>query len=467
MFPSHEFCLGAMAPSIKTMMSGPILPQPRTLAPIGLPMTDAHIIPGTTAASSVEVDSVREGVELFNNNLPVLCLGNLLGFQAVPPLSNLLTLAAKGFKLKRRSPPPPLLEISLDSLNISSAKRARLDTPPSINPIASRVLHVRRLPPDVVEMDVVKFAMPFGVILNLVLTKKSGQALIEMTSSTVSGTMIEYYSRHPPSLRGCGPIVFQYSRYQELEIVGISRPVSEAVNVGNEHVRRYIDGVVNRPRIIRAYLESNNSQQLTYMEYFQAANRREHTSSTKILYQEIKQEMPCLRKKLDFLSYQVLRLNNSMQDMNVMLADNRRALQTVSFVSKEMPSLLQLPLRTADACHDFVTKIGSDNDIAQEAISMRTPSRPFPVVTKKWIQKQKTSNRHKNTKRPHYNNRVSPPFYNLNPPGEQPITEPDSTTNRKRVQDLTTLYRSFWQCASQKVETGSFSAQFSHPGRIF
>nr|VZI35128.1 unnamed protein product [Spirometra erinaceieuropaei] len=269
MFPSHEFCLGAMAPSINTMMSGPILPQPRTLAPIGLPMTDAHIVPGTTAASSVEVDSVGEGVELPNNSLPVLCLGSLIGFQAVPPLSNFLTLAARGFKLKRRSPPPPLLEISLDGLNISSAKRARLDTPPSINPIASRVVHVRRLPPDVVEMDVTKFAMPFGVILNLVLTKKSGQALIEMTSCTASGTMIEYYSQHPPSLRGCGPIVFQYSRYQELEIVGISRPVSEAVSIGNEHVRRYVDGVVNRPRIIRAYLESDNSQQLTYMEYFQ------------------------------------------------------------------------------------------------------------------------------------------------------------------------------------------------------
>ncbi|VDL85576.1 unnamed protein product [Schistocephalus solidus] len=147
---------------------------------------------------------------------------------------------------------------------------ARLDKPPSNHQIASRVLHVRRLPPDVVEMDVAKFAMPFGTILNLVLTKKSGQALIEMTSSTVSGEMIDYYSRHPLTLRGCGPLVFQYSRYQELEIVGISRLVSEAINVGNEHVRRYIDGVTNRPRVIRTYLESSNSQQLTYMEYFQA-----------------------------------------------------------------------------------------------------------------------------------------------------------------------------------------------------
>ncbi|VDK74866.1 unnamed protein product [Dibothriocephalus latus] len=247
---SQEFCFGSLAPSLVTMASGPILnQQQKALAPIGLSMADIHLVPGTTTTvvNPDNVDSAGQGVELLHNSSPALCLGNLLGFQAVPPLGSFLTLAAKGFKLK-----------------------ARLDTPPSANPIASRVLHVRRLPPDVSEMDVAKFAMPFGAILNLVLTKKSGQALIEMTSSAVSSEMIEYYSRHPLTLRGCGPIVFQYSRYQELEIVGISRPVSEAVNVGNEHVRRYIDGVVTRPRVIRAYLESTNSQQLTYMEYFQA-----------------------------------------------------------------------------------------------------------------------------------------------------------------------------------------------------
>ncbi|BHF67424.1 hypothetical protein SprV_0301045000 [Sparganum proliferum] len=86
------------------------------------------------------------------------------------------------------------------------------------------------------------------------------------------------------------------------------------------------------------------------------------------LFQEIKQEMASHRKKLDFLSEEVLWLKTNIQDIKVMLADNRRTLQTVSFVSKEKPPLLQLPLRTADAYQDFVTKIGSDNDIAQETV---------------------------------------------------------------------------------------------------
>nr|VZI26325.1 unnamed protein product [Spirometra erinaceieuropaei] len=51
-----------------------------------------------------------------------------------------------------------------------------------------------------------------------------------------------------------------------------------------------------------------------------------------------------LRKKLDFLSEEMLWVKTNIQDIKAMLADNRRALQAVSFVSKEKPPLLQLPL---------------------------------------------------------------------------------------------------------------------------
>ncbi|BHF75085.1 hypothetical protein SprV_0501818000 [Sparganum proliferum] len=81
---------------------------------------------------------------------------------------------------------------------------------------------------------------------------------------------------------------------------------------------------------------------------------------------EIKQEMVSQRKKMDFLSEEVIWLKTNIKDIKAMLADNRRTLETVSFVSKEKPPLVQLPLRTADAYEDFVSKIGSDHEIAQE-----------------------------------------------------------------------------------------------------
>ncbi|VDM05980.1 unnamed protein product [Schistocephalus solidus] len=100
MFPSQDFCFGAMAPSIVTMASGSLLPQQKTLTPIGLPMTDVHLVPGTTVVNTEKEDRAGEGVDLINNSSPALCLGSLLGFQALPPLGSFLTLAAKGFKLK-------------------------------------------------------------------------------------------------------------------------------------------------------------------------------------------------------------------------------------------------------------------------------------------------------------------------------------------------------------------------------
>nr|VZI29464.1 unnamed protein product [Spirometra erinaceieuropaei] len=74
------------------------------------------------------------------------------------------------------------------------------------------------------------------------------------------------------------------------------------------------------------------------------------------------------QEKLDFLSEEMLWLKTNIEDIKVMLADNRRALQTVSFVSKEEPPLLQVPLRTADTYQNFVTKIGLNTDIDQETM---------------------------------------------------------------------------------------------------
>ncbi|BHF70462.1 hypothetical protein SprV_0301351300 [Sparganum proliferum] len=71
-------------------------------------------------------------------------------------------------------------------------------------------------------------------------------------------------------------------------------------------------------------------------------------------------------EKMDFLSEEVIWLKTNFKDMKAMLADSRRTLETVSFVSKEKPPVIQLPLRTADDYGDFVSKIGLDREIAEE-----------------------------------------------------------------------------------------------------
>ncbi|BHF67425.1 hypothetical protein SprV_0301045100 [Sparganum proliferum] len=92
----------------------------------------------------------------------------------------------------------------------------------------------------------------------------------------------------------------------------------------------------------------------------------ENIPSLRQLLQEIKQELVTQRKKMDFLSEEVIWLKTNMKDIKAMLADNRRTLETVSFVSKEKPPVVQLPLRTADDYEDFVSKTGLDREIAEE-----------------------------------------------------------------------------------------------------
>nr|VZI05380.1 unnamed protein product [Spirometra erinaceieuropaei] len=82
----------------------------------------------------------------------------------------------------------------------------------------------------------------------------------------------------------------------------------------------------------------------------------------------MKQELACQRKKLDFISEEMVWVKTHIQNIEAKQADNRRALQAVNFVSKVKPPLLQLSLRTAEAYKDFLTKIGSDNELAQETV---------------------------------------------------------------------------------------------------
>ncbi|BHF76725.1 hypothetical protein SprV_0501982400 [Sparganum proliferum] len=90
------------------------------------------------------------------------------------------------------------------------------------------------------------------------------------------------------------------------------------------------------------------------------------------LLQEIKQELMSLRKKVDFLSEKAILSDSNFKDMKAMLADTRRALQTVSFVSKEKPPVIQLPLRTSEDYDEFVSKVGTDREIFEETMQYVT-----------------------------------------------------------------------------------------------
>ncbi|XP_030322103.1 polypyrimidine tract-binding protein 1 isoform X3 [Calypte anna] len=82
--------------------------------------------------------------------------------------------------------------------------------------VTSRVIHVRKLPSDVTEAEVISLGLPFGKITNLLMLKGKNQAFIEMNTEEAANTMVNYYTTVTPVLRN-QPIYIQFSNHKELK----------------------------------------------------------------------------------------------------------------------------------------------------------------------------------------------------------------------------------------------------------
>ncbi|NXI95966.1 PTBP3 protein, partial [Psophia crepitans] len=81
----------------------------------------------------------------------------------------------------------------------------------------SRVLHLRQIPNDVTEAEVISLALPFGKVTNLLMLKGKSQAFLEMASEEAAVTMVNYYTPATPYLRS-QPVYIQFSNHRELKI---------------------------------------------------------------------------------------------------------------------------------------------------------------------------------------------------------------------------------------------------------
>ncbi|NWQ71630.1 PTBP3 protein, partial [Neopipo cinnamomea] len=82
--------------------------------------------------------------------------------------------------------------------------------------LPSRVLHIRQIPSDVTESEVIALGLPFGKVTNFLMLKGKGQAFLEMASIEVAVSMVNYYTPATPHLHN-QPVYIQYSNYKELK----------------------------------------------------------------------------------------------------------------------------------------------------------------------------------------------------------------------------------------------------------
>lgn len=98
--------------------------------------------------------------------------------------------------------------------NNSEAKRAKLDTMKQNAP--SRVIHIRNIPNDVTEAEIIHLGIPFGRVTNVLVLKGKNQAFLEMEDEQAAMAMVNYFTNCVAQLRERSVYV-QFSTHRELK----------------------------------------------------------------------------------------------------------------------------------------------------------------------------------------------------------------------------------------------------------
>ncbi|OXB82664.1 UNVERIFIED_CONTAM: hypothetical protein H355_003959 [Colinus virginianus] len=80
----------------------------------------------------------------------------------------------------------------------------------------SRVLHLRQIPDDATEADIISLGLPFGRVTNVLILRGRSQALLEMASEENAISMVNYCSSAIPHIHN-QPVYIQYSNHRELK----------------------------------------------------------------------------------------------------------------------------------------------------------------------------------------------------------------------------------------------------------
>uniref|UniRef100_A0A1B6CIA1 RRM domain-containing protein n=1 Tax=Clastoptera arizonana TaxID=38151 RepID=A0A1B6CIA1_9HEMI len=98
--------------------------------------------------------------------------------------------------------------------NNNDAKKAKLDKSNGGKP--SKVIHIRNIPNEVTEAEIIHLGIPFGRVTNVLVLKGKNQAFLEMADEVAASTMVTYFTSCMPQLRGRAVYV-QFSNHKELK----------------------------------------------------------------------------------------------------------------------------------------------------------------------------------------------------------------------------------------------------------
>uniref|UniRef100_A0A671ERK0 Polypyrimidine tract-binding protein 3 n=1 Tax=Rhinolophus ferrumequinum TaxID=59479 RepID=A0A671ERK0_RHIFE len=200
---------GGAAVAGSSLVSAPVSHSPSTSDPLGLRRGTACQSPGAALLSPPPSSARGEPVS------PRTVCSSVWAMDGV--VTDLIAVGLKRGSDELLSSGiingPFTMNNSTSTANGNDNKKFKGDRPPCS---PSRVLHLRKIPSDVTEAEVISLGLPFGKVTNLLMLKGKSQAFLEMASEEAAVTMVNYYTPVTPHLRS-QPIFIQYSNHRELK----------------------------------------------------------------------------------------------------------------------------------------------------------------------------------------------------------------------------------------------------------
>ncbi|VDQ09637.1 unnamed protein product [Trichobilharzia regenti] len=156
--------------------------------------------------------------------------------------------------------------------NCYSLSQSRVDHRMETQP--SRVVHIRNMPSDATENEIALFTIPFGSLKNMVLSKRSNQALIEMNVLEEAAQLVTHYLKYPVTLHG-KHLIFQFSTHSHLELVSENDAVVNAIKNANRVVQQDLPGAQSGVpnTVIRVIIDNIMGQQINHVILYKIFHR--------------------------------------------------------------------------------------------------------------------------------------------------------------------------------------------------
>ncbi|UMM17840.1 hypothetical protein L5515_014195 [Caenorhabditis briggsae] len=143
----------------------------------------------------------------------------------------------------------------IQGIQLSTLPQCNQTSSATTTPV-SRVVHVRNIPPDLVDVELMQLCIQYGPVSNYMMLKGKSQAFVEYEEETSAAAFVTGMTAVPIQIRG-RTLFAQYSTHRELKFDKSNKATSDTESVANGSVSNFEVGTQQQPNsVLRTIIEN-------------------------------------------------------------------------------------------------------------------------------------------------------------------------------------------------------------------